>query len=95
MIYKINKQSLIEEFGNLDYRPRSLDDKGFVMSAIKNRINHGRPEYKNEPIGPVYGEPSKIPGQYDKQFDQHIVNRSHPLDQHNIHNSDHISSLGH
>lgn len=95
MIYKINKHSLLEEFGNLDYSPRSLDKNGFIMSTMKNRINHGKPEYKDEPIGPKFGEPVRISGQDNHPLNQHIVNRTHPLDQHNIQNSEHLSSLGH
>ena len=41
MVYKINEHTLLEEFGYLDYSPRKLDPNGFVMSAMKNRANHG------------------------------------------------------
>ena len=81
MIYKINKQSLLEEFGNLDYSPRSLDKNGFIMSAMRNKINRNKPNYKDEPIGPKFGEPSRI-----NERDNHP----------NIHNTENLSSsLGH
>ena len=95
MIYKINKQSLLEEFGNLDYSPRSLDKNGFVMSAMRNKINGNKPNYKDDPIGPKFGEPSRINERDNHPLNQHVINRSHPLDQHNVHNSEHLSSLGH
>ena len=60
MIYKINKHSLLEEFGNLDYSPRSLDKNGFIMSAMRNKINRNKPNYKDEPIGPKFSEPLRI-----------------------------------
>ena len=81
MIYKINKQSLLEEFGNLDYSPRSLDKNGFIMSAMRNKINRNKPNYKDEPIGPKFGEPLRINEQ---------DNQPH------IHNTENLSSsLGH
>jgi hypothetical protein len=95
MIYKINKHSLLEEFGNLDYSPRSLDSNGFIMTAMKNKINGNIKKYRNEPIRPKHDEPVKISGHRDNQLDQHVINRSNSLDQHRAHNSDHISSLGH
>lgn len=81
MIYKINKQSLFEEFGNLDYSPRSLDKNGFIMSAMRNKINRNKPNYKDEPIGPKFSEPLRI-NERDNQS--------------NIHNTENLSSsLGH
>lgn len=92
MVYKINKHTLLEEFGYLDYSPKKLDPNGFVMSAMKNRANHGRPEYKDEPIGPKFSEPAKIPG-----YDNHTqaLKHNNPLDQHTVNSSEPISSLGH
>ena len=96
MIYKINKQSLLEEFGNLDYSPRSLDKNGFVMSAMRNKINGNKPNYKDDPIGPKFGEPSRINERDNHPLNQPVINRSHSLDQSNIHNTENLSpSLGH
>ena len=87
MKYYINKSALLEEFGHLDYSPRSLKDDGFVMTSMKNR-QHPQPD--NTPFGPQWSAPAKIAG-------QNIPEPKHPLDHsETIHNTqNHLSSLGH